>query len=150
MLHSSEKWYPCPFICLCVPSFKMNMLLNQGYDTLFNQPGMSSNGWQHILMIFFCIMMKFSFSRVLTWMYFYRYLTDAIFLKSSDVTGYFYDLITAASFVLSYRGDMGTLHFCLLRCHWETLPFGWRFHWLHSGMKTWVLLANNDYIYKYI
>lgn len=99
---------------------------------------------------FFCIMMKFSFSRVLTWMYFYKYLTDAIFLKSSDVTGYFYDLITAASFVLSYRGDMGTLHFCLLRCHWETLPFGWRFHWLHSGMKTWVLLANNDYIYKYI
>lgn len=99
---------------------------------------------------FFCIMMKFSFSRVLTWMYFYRYLTDAIFLKSSDVTGYFYDLVTAASFVLSYRGDMGTLHFCLLRCHWETLPFGWRFHWLHSGMKTWVLLANNDYIYKYI
>lgn len=88
MLHSSEKWYPCPFICLCVPSFKMNMLLNQGYDTLFNQPGMSSNGWQHILMIFFCIMMKFSFSRVLTWMYFYRYLTDAIFLKSSDVWCY--------------------------------------------------------------
>lgn len=99
---------------------------------------------------FFCIMMKFFFSRVLTWMYFYRYLTDAIFLKSSDVTGYFYDLVTAASFVLSYRGDMGTLHFCLLRCYWETLPFGWRFHWLHSGMKTWVLLANNDYIYKYI
>lgn len=88
MLHSSEKWYPCPFICLCVPSFKMNMLLNQGYDTLFNQPGMSSNGWQHILMIFFCIMMKFSFSRVCTWMYFYKYLTDAIFLKSSDVWCY--------------------------------------------------------------
>lgn len=33
---------------------------------------------------FFCIMMKFSFSRVLTWMY----LTDAIFLKSSDVWCY--------------------------------------------------------------
>lgn len=37
---------------------------------------------------FFCIMMKFSFSRVLTWMYFYKYLTDAIFLKSSDVWCY--------------------------------------------------------------
>lgn len=63
-----------------------------------------------------------------------------------DATGYFYDLVTAASFVLSYRGDMGFVYFCLLRCHWETLLSGWRFHWLHSGMKTWVLLANNDYI----
>lgn len=67
-----------------------------------------------------------------------------------DVIGYFYDLVIVVFFVLFYRGDMGILYFCLFWCYWEMFFFGWRFYWFYLGMKIWVLLVNNDYIYKYI